>query len=144
MSPSATIESDARLSASSPPPGDVYSRLWATRQLPGDARLLAACQEIAKHFDSPYLAIQLQTVSRTIDDELFDGKIPVQTWRAMASGPLLDALTANRPSAPLFREQRHDISVVVLAVPVRDGSGEVVGAIALVASSASAEVAQAQ
>jgi len=109
----------------------------------------AAMRALARHFDAPYAAINVEGGSGTLDDYVHRGSAPDGRWKSLGNGLLLDVRYRSQPIAKLYDATNLGKTFAAMAVPIRDASAGTIGALVLVTecrykSDASAKLSEMQ
>lgn len=107
--------------------------LWLARRAPSHQDYLARVLErLGDAFASPYGALHVQVGPAVVQEETHNGPTDPRFWRQAVQQFLTEALAGRKPRARLLSASAADTQIALLAVPLRDASTGVEGALALV------------
>jgi hypothetical protein len=90
-------------------------------------------QVISDHFKSPYASISVYCGTGTLEETVEDNATTASSlWNRVTKASLLDAQSNEKSLARLYTVDGTGTPIAVLAVPIRQGSEESCGAVALV------------
>lgn len=103
-----------------------------------------ALELLARHFDSPYAAIHIESRAGTIEDQWSPDKEVASRWGKQCSGLLFQAQYQRCPRARMLESVSTGWQFAAMAVPITEGSEGLVGAIALVIRCSEKRLAEAR
>ena len=98
----------------------------------------------AKHYDSPYAAIQFDLPSGSFDDQIAAGEPAAAAWKKLCDGMLLSVRYQNVARAKLYKTSHVESAFAILATPLVDASQATIGSLAVVTGCSNKEVGEAR
>jgi hypothetical protein len=113
---------------------DLFARIrrLAAEQTTPSAFAGEAFRLIAREWPSPYALIRARVGTRAIEDHWHSGPTDPAFWKPTVEQAIDTAIARAKASANFYRSRFGSESVVVIAAPLPDPSGDVSGAIGLV------------
>lgn len=99
---------------------------------------------LGQFFRSPYAAVSVRFAAEVTEHEWCAEGVDPAFWKSPTQAVLTESLREYRAVGRLFRARATDVSIAVIAAPVRGPGGRAVGALALVVPCATVQQARGQ
>ncbi len=108
----------------------------------GEKYYREALQFVANHFGSPYSAIRVTHATSTIEEHVRSETDDVAAWESEAEYVLLESQVKHTPIARMYEVQGTPVKVAVLAIPICEPDGGLVGAMSVIVRCESLKIAK--
>ncbi len=101
-----------------------------------------ALAHAAGAFESPFAVLYLRSSAEVIEDEYHDGPSDPGFWRPPVQDFMTEAIASGHSRARLLSAKDSSVQLGLIATPMFDASGEIIGGVALVARMTEQDVRQ--